>query len=330
MVDVAREAGVAHVTVSRVLNDHPSVRPETRERVLAAISHLGYQRNDLARALKSGRSMTIGVVIAGSELFELPRVLSGIEAAAQTAGYWVNLASWQGGTAEQLAATVDRVSGQATEGVVIIADRPVVEKALTHVTTRVPVSVVMSGEIQNPAIGSVELDQQLGARLATQHLLDLGHREIVHLTGRLNTFDARARVDGWRATMERAGVARPEALEGDFTGASGYRLGAEIAARQTLPTAIFASNDQMAMGVLSAFAEHGVRVPYDTSLVGFDDQRGAEYLVPALTTVRQDFYSLGHTAIEVLLDLMGGVVPRHHLIEPTLVLRKSSAPPRSV
>jgi len=329
MVDVAREAGVAHVTVSRVLNDHPSVRPETRERVLAAIALLGYQRNDLARALKSGRSMTIGVVIAGSELFELPRVLRGIEAAAQKAGYWVTLASWQGGTAEQLAATVDRVSGQATEGVVIIADRPVVEGALEHMTTRVPVSVVMSGEIENPAIGSVELDQRLGARLATQHLLDLGHRDIVHLTGRLDTFDARARVDGWRTTMEAAGIAHPELLEGDFTGASGYRLGSELAQRQDRPTAIFAGNDQMAMGVLSAFAEHGVRVPQDISLVGFDDLRGAEYLVPALTTVRQDFFALGRTAIEVLLDLIGGVVPRHYLIAPTLKPRKSSAPPRS-
>lgn len=329
MIDVAKEAGVAHVTVSRVLNDHPSVRPETRERVLAAIAMLGYQRNDLARALKSGRSMTIGVVIAGSELFELPRVLRGIETAASAAGYWVNLASWQGGDASQLAATVDRVSGQATEGVAIIADRPVVEEALKQISTRVPVTVVMSGDIENPAIGSVELDQQLGARLATQHLLDLGHRDIVHLTGRLDTFDARARVDGWRQTMSEAGIANPEMLQGDFTGASGYRLGAEIAQRENRPTALFAGNDQMAMGVLAAFAEYGVDVPNDISLVGFDDLRGAEYLVPALTTVRQDFYTLGHTSIEVLLDLIAGVVPRHHLIEPTLIPRKSSAPPRS-
>jgi DNA-binding LacI/PurR family transcriptional regulator len=327
MVDVAREAGVAHVTVSRVLNGHPSVRPQTRERVVAAIERLGYRRNDLARSLKSGRSMTLGVVIVGSELFELPRTLLGIESAARQAGYWVSMSSWQGGDAEQLAATVDRLISQAAEGVAIIADRPLVASALERMVTRVPMTVVTSGDLANPSIGSVELDQQLGARLATRHLLDLGHRDIVHLTGRLTVFDARARVEGWRVAMREDGVASPEMIEGDFTAASGYRLGRELARRERRPTAVFAGNDQMAMGVLAAFAEEGVAVPGDVSLVGFDDITGAEYLVPSLTTVRQDFVTLGRTSIDVLVGLIGGARPRHHLIAPTLVVRRSSTAP---
>ncbi len=319
---------MAHVTVSRVLNGHPSVRPETRERVVAAIERLGYRRNDLARSLKSGRSMTLGVVIAGSELFELPRILLGVEEAARQAGYWVTMSSWQGGDADQLTATVDRLTSQATEGVAIIADRPVAASALERMVTRVPMTVVMSGDLANPSIGSVELDQELGARLATRHLLQLGHRDIVHLTGRLTAFDARARVEGWRAEMREAGVASPELLEGDFTADSGYRLGQQVADRKRRPTAVFAGNDQMAMGVLAAFAEAGVTVPGDVSLVGFDDIKGSEYLVPSLTTVRQDFVALGRTCIEVLVGAIGGGTrPRHHLIAPTLIARRSSAPP---
>ncbi|MFH8252629.1 LacI family DNA-binding transcriptional regulator [Microbacterium sp. B2969] len=329
MVDVAREAGVGQVTVSRVLNGSDKVRPETRKRVLEVIERLGYRRNDLARALKSGRSLTIGVIIAGSELFELPRVLRGVEEAAQAAGYWVTLASWQGGTQEQFASAVDRLTNQAVEGVAIIADRPVAAVELERMVTRVPVSVVMSGDVANPAIGSVELDQELGARLATRHLLELGHHDIVHLTGRLDVFDARARLAGWRAEMADAGSTAPRWYEGDFTAASGYRLASQLADETALPTALFVGNDQMAMGVLAAFAERGIRVPDDVSLVGFDDISGSEYLVPALTTVRQDFVTLGRTSIEILLSMIGGAAGHHHLIPPTLVVRRSSGSPAS-
>lgn len=329
MVDVARAAGVAHVTVSRVLNNHPSVRPATRERVLRAIEDLGYRRNNVARALKSGNSKTIGVVIAGSELFELPKVLSGVEAAARRAGYWVNLASWQGGTAADLASTVDRLTDQAAEGIAIIADRPVAVTQLEQMVTRVPVSVVMSGDVQNIGVTSVELDQRLGASLVVGHLHSHGHRDIVHLSGRLDVYDARARLDGWREAMAAQGFADAEWYEGDFTAKSGYELAMRLVDEQDLPTAIFTGNDQMAMGVFAAFAQAGVHVPNDVSVVGFDDITGADFLVPSLTTVRQDFVALGSTSIERLVANIDGEAAAHHLIEPTLVPRASSAAPRS-
>ncbi len=329
MIDVARAAGVAHVTVSRVLNAPETVKPETRDRVLAAIEELGYRRNDVARALKSGRTTTIGVVIAGSELFELPRVLRGVEDAAQAAGYWVNLASWQGGSTEQLTSAVERLADQGVEGVAIIADRPVAATALERMVSRIPVSVVMSGDLRNPAIGSVELDQELGARRATEHLIQQGHRRIAHITGRMSVFDARARLAGWQTAMVDAGLGADDHVEGDFTAASGFQRARELLSREDRPTAIFAGNDQMAIGAYAAAGELGLAVPGDVSIVGFDDAAGTDFLTPALTTVRQDFVALGRTAIEVLLAEIAGEPARHHLIPTTLVERGSVSAPAS-
>jgi len=330
MMDVAREAGVSHITVSRVINGHPSVRPETRTRVEAAIQKLGYRRNSVARALKSRRSSTIGVVIVGSDLFELPRILLGVETAAKQTGYWVSLASRQGeSTTGDLMETLQRLTDQSVEAIAVVADRPDAVEALSRLSIGVPVAVVMSGSVPNPDLGFVEVDQELGARLAVRHLLDLGHRDIAHLTGALRTFDARARVEGWQAELATAG-AEGALLEGDFSAESGFRLARELCAGETpLPTAVFAGNDQMAMGALAAFAERGVKVPQDVSVVGFDDMKGAGYLVPALTTVRQDFTHLGSSAIELLVDMLGGEPPQRRRLTPQLVVRRSTAVPRT-
>ncbi|MEU0943689.1 LacI family DNA-binding transcriptional regulator [Streptomyces canus] len=330
MMDVAREAGVSHITVSRVVNGHPSVRPETRARVEAAIQKLGYRRNSVARALKSRRSSTIGVVIVGSELFELPRILLGVETAAKQAGYWVSLASRQGeSTTGDLLETLQRLTDQSVEAIAVVADRPGTVEALSGLSLGVPVAVVMSGNVPSPDLSFVEVDQELGARLAVRHLLDLGHRNIAHLTGALRTFDARARVDGWQAELTAA-TAEGARLEGDFSAESGFRLAHDLCdADSGLPTAVFAGNDQMAMGVLAAFAERGVKVPHDVSVAGFDDMKGAGYLVPALTTVRQDFAHLGRSAIELLVRMVGGDPAQQQKITPQLVVRHSTAVPRA-
>lgn len=329
MVDVAREAGVAHITVSRVLNGHPSVRPETRQRVEEAIAKLDYRRNDLARALKSGRSRTLGVVIAGSSLHELPKVLLGIEGAASTTGHAVALASWQRASGHSLAETVDRVVGQGVEGLVIIADRPGVIDPLERLRPRVPTCVVMSGDFDNERIASVEFDQRDGARAATGYLLELGHEQVAHLSGRVETFDASARVEGWRERMREAGTTEPLLFEGDFTARAGHDLGVQLLAARELPSAIFAGNDLMAMGLLAAFADRGVAVPGDVSVVGFDDMAGAEYVGPGLTTVRQDFEALGRTAIEVVQRMLDGDRPHHIRLATELVVRRSAVQPSS-
>jgi DNA-binding LacI/PurR family transcriptional regulator len=328
MVDVAKFAGVALVTVSRVVNGNPSVRPETAERVKSAIATLGYRRNDVARALKSGRSMTIGVVLAGSGLFELSRVLLGMEVAASEAGYGVALARWQGPDLEPLEHAIGRMTDRGADGVIVIAERPVAADVLDEMHVRSPLTVVMSGDVTNPSVGSVEIDQRLGARMVTQHLLALGHTKILHISGSSRAFDSRARVSGWQATMRDAGLGSGELIEGGFEPEVGYRVGEELArrGRGERPTAVFAANDVVAMGLLAAFAEHGVRVPDDVSVAGFDDMPGAAYLVPSLTTVHQDHLGLGRRAVEVLLGTIAAESPRHHVIAPTLIVRRSTGP----
>lgn len=325
LVDVARLAGVSHMTVSRVLNSHPMVKEETRQRVLAAVAELGYRRNSIARALHGDASKTLGVVLAGEELFELSKVLLGIETAAKQAGYWVNLAAWHGGSAADLTETVNRLIDQSVDGIAFVADRPMAAQALASVDSRVPVAVVMSGAVDNDRLGSVEIDQVAGARALTRHLLDLGHRRIVHLSGPSQVFDAQARVEGFRLEVAAAGLKKPDVVEGDFTPESGYDLTRALLRRKTLPTAVFAGNDMMAIGALKAFAEAGLRVPADVSLVGFDDSPGMTHLVPPLTTVRQNFTALGTAVIEMLLLMLAGGTPTHRLIIPTLIERESSA-----
>lgn len=328
MIDVARLAGVAHVTVSRVLNDPEAVRPATRARVEAAIADVGYRRNDMARALKRGRPNAVGLVLAGSGLFELPRVLFGVEERAGDEGFSLSMASWRSPGSDPLQALIDRLAGEGAAGIVLIADREVALPALEGLAPAVPVVVVMSGEVPNAALGSVEVDQIHGARAAVRHLIELGHREIVHITGRLDTFDGRARVDGWRAEVADGGLGVQEMVEGDFTARSGFEWAARLVDRASPPTAIFAGNDQTALGVLAALAARGIDVPGDVSVVGFDDMPGTDFFVPALTTVDQDFVGLGNLAVTELFDAVGGAEPRHHLMEPDLVVRRSTALPR--
>ncbi|NYD25184.1 substrate-binding domain-containing protein [Kineococcus aurantiacus] len=352
-MDVARLAGVSHMTVSRVLNGHPMVKEATRQRVMAAVEELGYRRNSIARALRGDVSGTLGVVLAGEELFELSKVLLGIETAARDAGYWVNLAAWHGGSAEDLTETVNRLIDQAVDGIAFVADRPMAAEALRSVNSRVPVAVVMSGAVSNERLASVEIDQVSGARAVTRHLLEMGHQRIVHLSGPLHVYDARARVLGFREEMAAAGLGEAVVLEGGFTPDSGYELTVELLrSRATedadskpnlmragrlhttagrsiaaMPTAVFAGNDMMALGCLKALTEAGLQVPHDVSLVGFDDSPGMTHLTPSLTTVRQNFTQLGTTVIEMLLEMLGGAQPVHRLIPAELIARDSVARP---
>jgi len=330
MVDVARLAGVSHVTVSRVLNNRELVKPETRQRVEAAIAELGYRRNEIARELKSRKSSTIGVVLAGAQLFELPHTLFGVETTAREAGYGLTLASWQGIGGDPLAETVERLGDRAVEGVLLIADRPVVVDELSALRPRVPTTVMLSGQVEGTeGLGYIEYDHVYGARAAVRHLLELGHRTVAHITGNLATFDANARLQGWQEELRAHGITGGERYEGDFQATSGYRWGSFLATRpEGPPTAVFAANDQIAMGVLAAFAQHRIRVPEDVSLVGYDDQAGVEFTVPALTTVRQDFTTLGTEAIRVVLDRIAGGEPGITRLLPELMVRRSTAAPR--
>jgi DNA-binding LacI/PurR family transcriptional regulator len=323
MADVARTLGLSHQTVSRVLNDHPSVRPDTRARVLKAIEDLGYRRNPAARALVTRRSQTIGVVGFDTTLYGPASTLAGIEHAAQHAGYLVSVAIAKAVTVETVRDALERLIAQTVEGIIVIAPLFGTVEVLPPASRSLPIVIVESGNA--PGLTSVRVDQIEGARMVTRHLLDEGASTVWHVAGPADWIEAEARVAGWRAELERAGARVPALLRGTWRPKSGYEAGRRLARRAGVE-AVFVGNDQMALGLLRAFHEAGVRVPEDVLVAGFDDVPEAAFYTPPLTTVRQDFPAVGRRSIDLLLDQVrdGGAAPRQAILPPELVVRQSS------
>ncbi|RZU74375.1 MULTISPECIES: LacI family DNA-binding transcriptional regulator [Micromonospora] len=325
MADVARLAGVSHQTVSRVINGSASIKPETRERVLQAIERLGYRPNTAARALVRGRSGMIGIIGTARTLFGPTSIHRSVEDAARAAGYFATSVSLSEVTRRALDDATDHLMRVGVEGIVMIAGHDEALEVVRKQRSGVPF-VVVEGDLSK-ASRTVGVDQVLGARLATEHLLKLGHREIVHVSGPLNWAEARARVEGWRLAMSEAGLRPAEPVPGDWSSASGYAAGLRIC-EMSETTAVFAANDQMAIGVLRALHERGRRVPEDISVVGFDDVPEAAYLIPPLTTIEQDFEAIGRRAIDVITQAINGDdLQPSPLVIPKLVVRQSTAPP---
>jgi DNA-binding LacI/PurR family transcriptional regulator len=276
--DVGQRAGVSHQTVSRVLNGHPNVRPETRDRVLAAIRDLGYRRNTAARALVTRKSAVIGVITSGSPHFGPSSTFQSVELAARDAGYFVSVASVRTQDRPSLAAMLDHFMSQAVEGIVVIAPQDFAAEAVAEAAGHVP-TVVVADAPHLTGVVHVSFDQFAGAEMAMTHLIDRGHRSIAHIGGPADWFDAVARLEAWRSCLDLAGLPRGKLLQGDWTAASGYRAATSLLG-SGLPDAIFVANDLMALGVLRAFREHGVSVPNDGSVVGFDDVDGSAYFDP--------------------------------------------------
>jgi DNA-binding LacI/PurR family transcriptional regulator len=325
MADVARLAGVSHQTVSRVLNEHPNVRPLTRERVLAAIRELAYRPNAAARTLVTRRTHTLGVITSDTMLYGPTSMLYGFERAAHDA-YFVSVASLPALDRRSMLDAVERFLGQGIEGIIVIATVDTAVAALGHVPPEVPLVAVGCGT--RASVTSVAIDNAAGAAAATRYLLGLGHKTVYHLAGPLSCLDAKERVDGWRQALREAGADEPAVLAGDWSASSGYELGGQLAADSGL-TAVFCGNDTMALGIIRALTERGLRVPGDVSVVGFDDVPEAGYYLPPLSTVRQDFGELGRHALSTLIDRMSGAIPagRRVRVAPELIVRASAAPP---
>ncbi|MDO8143062.1 LacI family DNA-binding transcriptional regulator [Isoptericola sp. 178] len=336
MADVAALAGVSHQTVSRVLNAHPSVREATRDKVLAAIEELGYRRNSAARALVTSRSATLGVVTTGSALFGPTSTLIAVEEAARDQGYFVSVATLRSYDTASINQVLEHFMAQGVDGIVVIAPHDAVAAAVESFRSPVPVVLVAalepsSADASGPSTLSVAVDQRAGARLATELLLDLGHADVVHVAGPQDWFDARERLAGWREALDAHGVRPARPRECSWSAGDGYAAGrdlAEAVAAGEGPTAVFAGNDQLALGVLRAVWERGLRVPEDVSVVGFDDVAGAAYFVPPLTTVRQPFGEVGAHAVAMVLGSLAGDTVATRRIAPELVVRSSTAPPR--
>lgn len=327
MRSVAAMAGVSHQTVSRVLNGHPNIRPETRDRVLAVINEVKYRPNSAARALATSKSNRLGVIIESAVEYGPNSTLRAIEDAARATGYTVSSVALAGTSTLNPHAAVEHLMAQGVDAICVIAPRSSSIGILRELDTDIPTLVIKSEP--DDTFLTTSVDQERGASLAVDHLISLGHRDIVHVAGPHDWLDARAREIGWRASMEHAGLATRPPVVGDWSSDFGYEYARSL---EGIPpfTAIFASNDQMALGLVHGFRERGVRVPDDVSVVGFDDLPDSRHFVPPLTTVRQDFQALGQRSVETLLaELMGREIPRRSLIVPELIVRESSAPPRS-
>ena len=327
MADVARLAGVSQQTVSRVLNDSPHVHPDTRERVLDAVRKLGYRPNRVARALVTGRSRTLGVVSFDTALYGPASTLLGIEHAAHDAGYFVSIASLRSLNSRSVLSAVERLNEQGVDGILVIAPQESAARALRHVPPNVPIVATEAGP--DDEIPLVAVDQIAGARAATQHLLDLGHRTVWHISGPSDWLEAQDRVRGWRATLEDAGAVQPPLLVGDWSARSGYELAERLATEPV--TAVFVANDQMALGVLRRLHELGRRIPEEISVVGFDDIPEAAYFTPPLTTVRQNFNEIGRRALLLLLRQIEGDPRRwtRETVPPELIVRTSTLAARA-
>ncbi|MCM6762374.1 LacI family DNA-binding transcriptional regulator [Rathayibacter sp. ZW T2_19] len=326
--DVARAAGVSHQTVSRVLNDHPSLRAETKRRVLEVMAELDYRPNLAARALVTSRTRTIGVLSSQSLQYGPASSIQAIEVAARDAGYLVVTANVDGTDGESIQAGIRHLLNQAVEGLVVIAPQIRVFDILSGAALRIPhVTLQTSDDSRDDAL---YVDQMAGARLATAHLIDLGHTEIVHLAGPQDWIEAEARMRGFLAELDDRNVAMRPPLLGDWSAERGHRVGLELS-RFLDFTAVFAANDQMALGLLSAFHERGIRVPEDVSVIGYDDIPEAAFYWPPLTSVRQDFAELGRRCMATLLSLIEGERPEWAApIAPQLVVRGSTSAPRTL
>ncbi|WP_168429561.1 MULTISPECIES: LacI family DNA-binding transcriptional regulator [unclassified Microbacterium] len=295
MAMVAAHAGVSGQTVSRVVNGSPRVDPGTRSRVESAMAELGYRPHRAARALRTGRSQTIGLVVTTLATVGNSRMLQATAEAAAERGYALTLVTATDGVAE----TFERLAEQEVDGAIVLNEASALVPA---VRPPAGLRLVVVDAPTDAGFTSVHSDHEGGAAVATARLLGLGHDTVHHLAGPADSFAAAERERGWRESLVAAGIRPPAVVRGDWSADSGYSAGHALAEA----TAIFCANDQMALGVLRALSESGRRVPEDVAVIGFDDVPDAANYRPPLTTIRQDFTALAHRAVSALVEAIEG------------------------
>jgi DNA-binding LacI/PurR family transcriptional regulator len=319
--DVANLAGVSHQTVSRVLNNHPSLKPATREKVEKAIAKLNYRPNQAARQLVTSESKMIGILTSGSELFGPSSILKAMEREARSAGYSSIAISVETQSKESWIDVIAQLRSLNIDGIITIAlPREIVNK-VEKAFTGTPLVVVDT----EPAKGSdvVNIDNVSGGFMATQHLIDLGHKNIAHITGPALAYEGNLRRQGYEEAMKQNGL-KPRIIDGDWSIETGFNVAGKLVDEKKLPTAFFCANDHLAVGVMKALFKKGFKIPEDISIVGFDDIPEAAYLLPSLTTVRQEFNLVGKIAIDRVLNQLTGDKSREITFLPLNLLERNS------
>jgi DNA-binding LacI/PurR family transcriptional regulator len=334
ILQVAREAGVSSQTVSRVINNRQEITPETRQRVQEVIQRLGYQPNVLARSLIQRRSHTLGVVTSGLQYFGPSHILIGVEQGANQAGLSILLNLIHQPENQNIGPIINGLLSRQVEGIIwavpeIGDNRSWFRENLDQLA--VPVIFLSTQPREN--LNVVEIDNRHGAYLATQHLLEKGYRRIGHIAGPLTWWAASERRRGWQEALTVAGMEFDESwfVEGNWSAESGEQGLHDLLQKFPDVQAIFACNDQMALGLMRAARSLGKRIPEDLAVVGFDDIPECAFYYPPLTTIRQGLYELGHVAVQTFMKLRqaeqqdnGNTMAHTVMLQPELVIREST------
>jgi DNA-binding LacI/PurR family transcriptional regulator len=328
MVDVGRLAGVSAQTVSRYYTGTGYVGADTRRRIESAIAKLNYQFNGSARNLRVNATRTVGVLTTGPSVYGTWSIVQGLNEAAHDAGYalftsWVEFDQADAGAPGEIHEALDRFLSARVDGILISSPYPGIEDTLERVWETVPVVIV--SELAWPNADSATVDSYEAGLLATRHLIELGHRRILHIAGPEQVNEAHERERGYREALAEVAATPLPVLRGDWSAQSGYDAGAGADAREF--SAVFSGNDQMALGFMNALRRRGLVAPDDYSIVGVDDMPDARHFAPPLTSVWMDFVELGRVGFRMLLErITTGERVARHVIHPYLVPRESSAP----
>jgi len=332
MRDVARMAGVSVQTVSAVINDKPGITLPTRERVLAAIKKLEYRPYSVARSLRTGQTHTLALIVSDIANPSFAAMASAAEDFAHSRGYSLIVYNTHDDVTRE-ARCIETVTQRWIDGVLFVSAEDKMTSLDALLAAGIP-AVAIDRIPEGYSGVSVTLDNVRAGRMAAEHLLELGHTRLAHISGPLGLRLARERRSGFLQAIQERGL--PPALcvgrGGNWECDSGYQAMQDILACDPLPTAVFSANDRMAIGAMRALSEASLRVPDDLSIVGLDDIEVAAYQQPPLTTVRQSFAELATRAIELLLTVLDGqeLSEGQLVIEPTLVVRQSTAAPNMV
>jgi len=326
LTDVGRVAGVSAQTVSRYFTGRGYVGTETRERIDAAIAQLGYRPNNAARSLRAGRSQTLGVLALGPLNYGAAAILSGLTQTATAAGYALMIAQLDldpelPTSSRQVRRALDAFLSSRVEGIVVTSPYRDTEESLGEVWDSVPI-LILSGRPQSSHYAAT-IDSHAAGLLATRHLIELGHRRILHIAGPGKRNESVEREGGYLEALAEAGLDPLPAVRGDWSSTSGHAAG--LAVDPSSFSAVFAGNDQMALGFVAAMRERALLAPRDYSIVGVDDMPDARYFSPPLSTMAMDFTRLGETAIQMVLHhIETGERMANQTIAPVLVAREST------
>jgi LacI family transcriptional regulator len=323
--DVAKKANVGVGTVSRVINNHPSVSDEIRKRVLLAIEELNYKPNAIARSLKIKSTKTIGVIIPDISSAFYPEIVRGIEDVAKDYNYNIILLNTDLKRDKEKEA-LNMLKEKKADGILFISNTINKNLKKEFKNTGIPIVLISTKDVDNE-FHSVTIDNELASYSAVKYLINLGHKRIAMISGEKNDPNAGIpRLEGYKRALKESGIEADENLifYGNYKFKSGYDAMQKILKLKDKPTAIFAASDTMAVGAASCAMQRGFNIPDDFSLVGFDGVELAEYFYPPITTVKQPRYEMGTKGMEILIKLMKGEeAPKNMVLSYEIVERKS-------